>query len=83
MQRPDRRVSLIVDLNQFFTLRSVLKDISTIHDVAGRVSAQQGTQWSASPARSYPDSCHPVAYASVRHTTLELLLQGCQCHTFP
>ena len=39
MQRPDRRVSLIVDLNQFFTLRSVLKYLSTVHDVAGSVSA--------------------------------------------
>ena len=39
MQRPDRRVSLIVDLNQFFTLRSVLKYLSTVHDVVGRVSA--------------------------------------------
>ena len=41
MQRPDRRVSLIVDLNQFFTLRSVLKYLSTVHDVAGRVSAMR------------------------------------------
>ena len=68
MQRPDIRESLIVDLNQVFTLRSVLKDLSIVHDVAGRVSAmriaQQGTEWSASPARSYPASCHPVAYAS-------------------
>ena len=41
MQRPDRRASLIVDLNQFFTLRSVLKYLSTVHDVAGRVSAMR------------------------------------------
>ena len=41
MQRPDRRVSLIVYLNQFFTLRSVLKYLSTVHDVAGRVSAMR------------------------------------------
>ena len=40
MQRPDRRVSLIVDVNQFFTLRSVLY-LSTVHDVAGRVSAMR------------------------------------------
>ena len=41
MQRPDRRVSLIVDLNQFFTQRSVLRYLSTVHDVAGRVSAMR------------------------------------------
>ena len=41
MQKPDRRVSLIVDLNQFFTLRSVLKYLSTVHDVAGRVSVMR------------------------------------------
>ena len=41
MQRPDRRVSLIVDLNHVFSLRSVLKDLSTVHDVAGRVSAMR------------------------------------------
>ena len=35
MQRPDRRFSLIVDLNQVFTLRIVLKDLSTVLDVAG------------------------------------------------
>ena len=38
MQRPDRRVSLIIDLNHFF---SVLKYLSTVHDVAGSVSAMR------------------------------------------
>ena len=41
MQRPDRRVTLIVDLNQVFTLCSVLKDLSTVHDVASRISAMR------------------------------------------
>ncbi|KAK2147400.1 hypothetical protein LSH36_555g03016 [Paralvinella palmiformis] len=41
MQRPDRRLSLIVDLNQAFTLRSVMKDLSIVHDVAVKVSAMR------------------------------------------
>ncbi|KAK2155466.1 hypothetical protein LSH36_239g00021 [Paralvinella palmiformis] len=41
MRRPDRLLSLIVDLNQVLILRSVLKDLSTVHDVAGRVSAMR------------------------------------------
>ena len=85
MQRPDRRVSLIVDLNQVFTLRSVLKDLSTVHDVAGRVSAMRIALRTAGNNRvvCFTSSIIPREfYASVRHTTLELLLQGCQCHTF-
>ena len=39
MQMLDKRLSLIVDRNNVFTLRSVLKDLSSVHDVASRVSA--------------------------------------------
>ncbi|KAK2156214.1 hypothetical protein LSH36_219g04019 [Paralvinella palmiformis] len=41
MQRPDRLLSLIVDLNQVFILRNVLKDLFTVHDDADRVSAMK------------------------------------------
>ncbi|KAK2142188.1 hypothetical protein LSH36_987g00066 [Paralvinella palmiformis] len=41
MQMPDRRLSLIVDLNQVLTQRSELEDASTVHDVTGRVSAMR------------------------------------------
>ena len=88
MQRPDRRVSLIVDLNQFFTLRSVLKYLSTVHDVAGSVNAMRiALRTTGNIVVCFTSSIIPrelsSSYASVRHTTLELLLQGCQCHTFP
>ena len=90
MQRPDRRVSLIVDINQVFTLRSVLKDPSTVHDVAGRVSAMRiALRTAGNRVVCFTSSIIPRELsssglnASVRHTMLELPLQGCQCHTFP
>ena len=41
MQKLDKRLSLTVDLNHVFALCSVLKDLSTVHDVSVRVSTKR------------------------------------------
>ena len=88
MQVPDKRLSLIVGLHHVFTLRTVLKALSTVHDIAGRVSAIRKalrtaeTEWFHSQARSFFGSYHRVAYASSHYTMLEVFLKSCQCSTF-
>ena len=81
MQVPDKRLSLIVGLHHVFTLRTVLKALSTVHDIAGRVCAirkalrTSETKWSHSQPRLFLGSYHRVAYASSHYTMLELFFE--------